>query len=237
MDKYGGLKIYLPLCEQYNALAQRFYNNYKSIEKNYGSEPSCDFFEFPEKALSKESMYGKMEAFALCTIIFAALSIEAYVNFWGAYSLGDDKFYSEYEPTKIPGKKQKFRNTIDKMKDICKSEFNSPYPTDTVHFSRLIGLFDKRDRLVHSKPKAYSISVKPFDYNEPLSAYNDYIKATEEINFIYKNLDDEIELYSEVKRNLEICSGKSEPIAQQENDLNEEIKNQLREMRDIARLE
>ena len=61
---------YVPLCEQYNGLAQSFYKQYQEVQAQKGGE-----------------LYALQAA--ICAVVFEAFAIESYVNFFGAYTLGD----------------------------------------------------------------------------------------------------------------------------------------------------
>lgn len=181
------------------------------------------------------------ETAAICAIVFEALAIESYVNFWGASILGDAVFFSKYEPQKGATSsetiKPHYRSTLDKMKAICKEEFGNPYPTDGIHYSTLKGLFQKRDRLVHNKPKGHLLELAPFNYDSPEAAYKDYVEVFEEIGFIYEKIDDELRLYEEVKANLKSCSGKPDASEQQFLKSIEQIAKQMSAMVNAVGLE
>ena len=119
---------YLTLCEQYDSMAQSFYIQYLDVKKRYEITPN-------EVSIKKMETYiGSLQS-AICAVVFEALAIEAYVNFWGAYYWGD-YFYQENDI-------QKRNSTIDKIKWICKISCNSKYPTDGEHYRTLKGLLKK----------------------------------------------------------------------------------------------
>lgn len=198
------VNAYLPLCEQYNSLAQSFYQQHLEF---YGQLTQLgkpvDLIDDPSLATTQNTLVLEMLQSAICAVVFEAFAIEAYVNFFGAYILGDSTYYSTYESGE-PGKKY---STIKKMKMMCKDEFQSPYPTGGNHFVVLKGLFSKRDKLAHNKPKGYEISAKNGN------TFEDYYEAISEISFIYEGLAQEMALYDEVKENLTTSSNKQEPIA------------------------
>ena len=187
------METYLPFCEQYAAMAQSFYSQYQQSTAGNGVLASI-----------------AMEQDAICAVIFQALAVESYVNLFGSVTLGDENFRCNYE-SKTDSKHR--YNTIEKIKHICKDEFNNPYPTDGKHFEVLKGLFSKRDRLVHQKSKPYNIEKRPLDYDNMAEQYDDYLHAYEaEIGFIYERLEDEMKVYEELKENLTRCSGREEVI-------------------------
>lgn len=198
------VNTYLPLCEQYNSLAQSFYQQHLDIKAKIAQlGKSADMLENPSLANTQNMLTIGMLQTAISAVIFEAFAIESYVNFFGAYILGDSTYYSTYES----GGYGKRYSTIEKIKMMCKVEFKSPYPTGGKHFAVLKGLFTKRDKLAHNKPKGYEISTKNGNY------FYDYDEAISEISFIYEELEQEMALYDAVKGNLTASSKQQEPIA------------------------
>ena len=198
------VNAYLPLCEQYNSLAQSFYQQYHEINDKLSQlGKPADLLCNPSLAIDKNVLTMRMLQSAICAVVFEAFAIESYVNFFGAYILGDSTYYSTYES----GERGKKYTTIEKMKMMCKDEFQSPYPTGGKHFVVLKGLFTKRDKLAHNKPKGHGLSTKNGN------SFDDYYEAISEISFIYEELAQEMALYDEVKENLTTSSNKEEPIA------------------------
>ena len=196
---------YLPLCEQYNSLAQSFFQQhlyFKNESKQLGK--SVDYFDNPIQALKQNECAIAMLQTAICAVVFEAFGIESYTNFFGAYRLGNSLYYSNYES----GEKGKRYSTLCKIKMLCRDKFKSPYPTGGTHFTTLKSLFDKRDKLAHNKPKGYEFTVTESH------CFDDYYEAMSELSFIYENLEKEMALYSEVKENLAAASGQQEPIAE-----------------------
>lgn len=219
MEQGCGITIYPSFCEQFERLAQNFYSQYRLALECPSVEKSYDYLDSPELFVQQMKVDNLKETSAICAIVFESLAIEAYVNFWGASILGDEIFFSKYEPQKNSAAsgsaKTHLKSTLEKMKYICKTEFDKPYPTNGSHYSRLKNLFLKRDKLVHNKPRGYLIELAPFNYDSPELAFADYTDVLNQINFIYDGIDDELKLYEEVKSNLEICSGKLDPSKQQ----------------------
>lgn len=187
------MEVYFPLCQQYAAMAQCFYSQYQQSAAGNDVIDSI-----------------AMERSAICAVIFQTLAVESYVNLFGSVILGDENFRYNYESEK--DKKHRF-STLEKIKRICRDEFNTPYPTGGKHFKVLHGLLSKRDKLVHQKPKPHNIEKKPFDFSDPLKSYADYIQAyEEEIGFIYEDLVNEMKVYDDLKENLAQCSGREEVV-------------------------
>ena len=187
------METYLPFCEQYAAMAQCFYSQYQQSAAGNDVIDSI-----------------AMEQSAICAVIFQALAVESYVNLFGSVTLGDENFRCNYESE--TDKTHRF-STLEKIKRICKDEFNTPYPTDGKHFKVLQGLLSKRDKLVHQKSKPHNIEKRPFDYNDPLKSYADYLQAyEEEIGFIHEDLENEMKVYDDLQENLAQCSGREEVV-------------------------
>lgn len=198
------VNAYLPLCEQYNSLAQSFYQQHLEIkDKLTQLGKPADLFDNQSTAITQNALTMGMLQTAICAVVFEAFAIESYVNFFGAYILGDSIYYSSYES----GERGKKYSTIDKMKMMCKDEFQSHYPTGGKHFVALKGLFTKRDKLAHNKPKGHEISTRNGN------SFDDYYEAISEISFIYEGLEQEMVLYDEVKKHLTASSKRQEPIA------------------------
>ena len=198
------VNTYLPLCEQYNSLAQSFYQQHLDMKDKIAQlGKSADLLENPSLANTQNMLTIGMLQTAISAVIFEAFAIESYVNFFGAYILGDSAYYSTYES----GEYRKRYSTIEKIKMMCKVEFKTSYPTGGKHFAVLKGLFTKRDKLAHNKPKGHEISTKSG------SNFYDYDEAITEISFIYEELEQEMALYDAVKENLTASSKQQEPIA------------------------
>lgn len=201
MDEIS-VNMYMPLCEQYNSLAQNFYQQYL-IQRNEAIRvgKSFDFFENPEAAILQSKRNIIILQLAICSVVFECFAIESYVNFWGAYRLGDDAYYSKYET------KPRY-STIEKIKLLCKDEFNSPYPTGGKHFATLKRLFTKRGQLAHDKPKGHMIS------NLNGNTFDDYNEAISALSFVASGIDEELQLYQTVKENLSIASKLPDPVVE-----------------------
>ncbi|SFO93461.1 hypothetical protein SAMN05216343_10141 [Oscillibacter sp. PC13] len=202
----------LPLCEQYAAMAKSFYFQYHQHQENAKSgAPSASI---------------AMEQAAICAVIFQALAVESYVNLFGSVVLGDDVFRCRYESE--TDKKHR-ASTIDKIKNICNVELRNPYPTSGEDFGILKGLLDKRNKLVHPKSKPHAIENRPYNYKKPEDLYSDYVQAfNEEIGFIYNNLEVEMLVYDELKKNLARCNKGVEVIGLLRDNLEKKLEKLLR---------
>ena len=200
------MDCYFTFCEQYATMAKSFYFQYHQYQENAKSGDS--------------SASMAMEQAAICAVIFQALAVESYVNLFGSVVLGDDVFRCRYE-SEIDKKHR--ASTIDKIKNICNIELGNPYPTSGEHFRILKGLIDKRNKLVHPKSKPHTIENRPFNYKKPEESRSDYVQAfNEEIGFIYNNLESEMFVYDDLKKNLARCNSGVEVIGALLDDLAKE---------------
>lgn len=94
------------------------------------------------------SSWSDKQYYAILSIIFQALSVEAWINYYGAKTFGIDKYNREYE--KLP--------TSEKYLAIYKEVKHKDFPKGKKEYNNLKLLFRLRDRLVHSK--AYMINMR-----------------------------------------------------------------------------
>lgn len=79
-------------------------------------------------------------------------------------------------------------------------------------------------KLVHPKSKPHTIENRSFNYKKPEDSYSDYVQAfNEEIGFIYNNLEAEMLVYDDLKKNLACCNKGVEVIGFLRDDLEKEI--------------
>lgn len=202
MEDYS-INCYISLCEQYEGMAQSFFQQYSDLKaKQAKLGNSIDYLENPVGGIQQTQLSLFILQAAISAIVFEALAVESYVNFFGAYRLGDAKYYSDIESPKHKN------SALEKMKLICKEEGFSRYPAGGTHYVHLRTLFDKRDMLAHNKPKGHLVS---FQDGKHTDEFND---AYKEYTFIFNNLAVDMNMYTEVKENLTRCSGKQEPLAE-----------------------
>lgn len=91
------------------------------------------------------------------------------------------------------------------MKKICSEYLESQYPTNDKAYSRLISLMKKRDKIVHTKPNSVAIDGTRVSYDDFMS----------HVNFIYKDLDEEIMSYDILKKNLMKIEGNEIDLIQE----------------------
>ena len=195
------------LCETYNEISQQAYKEY--IEAiTYLKSLGLDVWDYCDHTKEQNEKYTsamqKREKSAITAIVFQALAVEAFINLFGAQRIGETTFYTQYEC--------RGSTTLGKLKKISKEFLHKPYPTEGKAYSMLISLLNKRDSIVHTKPKAVTINGEPIDYD-------DFMSQTE---YIYKNIDGELECYEKLKRSMASLEGKERDLIQEnlENTLN-----------------
>ena len=94
---------YAMYCEMYAGMADSFYRQYLAAKEVYDDTPhdSIPIIDEAQNYNRVLKIYNLMEVNAIAATVFQALAIEAYINLFGVYQLGEDKFYSEYEPPKV----------------------------------------------------------------------------------------------------------------------------------------
>ncbi len=186
------MKVPPTLCENFSVMSKGFYQQYKEATV-YLRGLKCKTWDFLIHSEEENRKY--IEAFSLrlnaafAAIVFQALAVEAFVNLYGAQKIGEEKFYTEYE---IKG-----ATTESKLKEICKNYLRKKYPTSTKQYNRLNSLLKKRDRIVHSKPKEIDMH----------SESNNYYEMFDQYEFVYKDIDDEMNSYETVKKVLQELEG------------------------------
>lgn len=188
------------LCEDYNNISKSSFAKYKEAE-DYLKSLNCsswDHFEHaPEENKKFEEAYSLRYHSALTATVFQALAVEAFINLYGAQRLGEKTYYTEYE--------KKGATIEGKMKKICSEYLESQYPTNDKAYSRLISLMKKRDKIVHTKPNSVAIDGTRVSYDDFMS----------HVNFIYKDLDEEIMSYDILKKNLMKIEGNEIDLIQE----------------------
>ncbi len=182
------MKLYPILCENYNEISLSFYDKYRAgVGKYRGSGCIWDFNEHtPEENYDYINTRRDTYNSAFGAIVFQAIAVEAFVNLFGVYRLGDKVFYSDIE--------KHGATTSDKLKNIYKRLYGNNYPTNTVEYNRLKSLLSKRNRIVHTKPKALSMQDEATTPN--------YSVFMEQVDFIFSNIDEEMKSYETLKRTI-----------------------------------
>lgn len=198
-------EYYDSMCNRYASMAEDFYLQSKALEEFEGLKE----YPLPEAAelyVKHLAVVEQRTRLVIAAIVFQALAIEAYVNLFGVYELGEDRFFKEFEPPRN-NRPQGFRplNTIDKLKMICKEELGQPFPAE--HIEKIRQLFTTRDRLVHSKSKPRSIRKQKFDYLKPEKNYEDLFALAEELSFFYDGIEEHMELYRILQDDIMVIRG------------------------------
>ena len=121
--------------------------------------------------------------------------------------MGNEKFFTEIEPPRnLKPKGFSYFSTTEKLREICRrSDACAEYPEH--HIQLIDALFETRDKLVHMKPRAYSLSVKPYNYEQPEENYREYIDMYQELNFVYKDIEQKMQLYVQLQENIKKVRG------------------------------
>lgn len=211
--------IYIMNCEKYAEMASGFYSQYLDVKSIYATIPhnNIDIIEEPFTYVKALEGFNLMETYAIASIVFQALAIEAYINLLGVYILGEEVFYKEYEPPKKP-KGFRYLPSIEKLKKICSDNFSQSFPEDTS--THIEELFEKRNRLVHSKPRPYYVKMSNSYNDNPQANHTDIDAFFKEKSFVFDDIDFQMNLYKELK-------GKICVLRNTETDIVEEIRNTL----------
>ena len=194
------MNLFPMICENYNEMSKNFYSQYKEAVNYLQSlnGTSWDYFAHTNEENEKYNSARSLRYHsAIAAIVFQALAVEAFINLYGAQRIGEEKYYTEYE--------KRGSTTEDKIKKICRDYLKSDYPTNDKAYSRLISLMQKRDAIVHTKPHPVIIDGTPVSYDA-------FMSQTE---FVFKNLDDEILSYDDLKSNLMKTEKKETDIIQE----------------------
>lgn len=225
--------VYNHICSKYASLAQQAFKSYLEAKTAYAS------FEWPKDSLAAPlsdtlvlfQHRDLMLSHALSAVVFQALAIEAYVNLFGVSELGNEKFFTEIEPPRnLKPKGFSYFSTAEKLREICRrSDACAEYPEH--HIQAIKAFFDKRDKLVHMKPRAHTLVVKPYNYEQPEENYREYIDMYEELSFVDENLDQEMQLYTQLQEKIRTVRGaKHELTAEHTGSILDAIGNAVQDM-------
>ena len=191
---------YIIRSKQYAEMSADFYSEYLSEKRLYDTY---------NEALSSVSRDHKLEycvrlmlradrisKHAIAAIVFQAMAVEAYTNLLGMHLLGEDCFYSQHE-----------RKPLTKKLSAALQTIGGNLPTDLM--DRIAHLIEKRNALVHQKPKAFHFSIEDYDPQNPTAiddAVNAYLK---EIDLAEESLADEVKIYSDLQAAVRSLRGVS----------------------------
>jgi hypothetical protein len=196
--------------ELFNSIAQTAYSTYQTSRndlKQLCGDTNFDMLERSQQEISRyfELSTGVQSNAVLC-IVFLALSVEAFINFYGVKRLGDKSFNDHYERI----------STLDKIVIITKVSTGKDFPKDNNLFGQLKRLFRLRNMLVHAKSQTIDF------YNDNNAQFEK--KAFSEINEVYDNIDSLIRVYTDLKEMIMKLEGKElDVISEQGLDLVNEI--------------
>ena len=208
------------ICENYNQMSRNFYEQYLEATE-YLSSLGCKNWDLLSHTAEENEYYitAMSQRFhsALAAVVFQALAVEAYVNLYGVMKIGETTYYQNYESQTVR------KSTKDKIKKICEDTLGKSYPTNTKDYSRLCELLADRDRIVHTKPHSVKI--------EETTVIPQYSELMEQYDFIFKNLSEKMQSYSNLKRTLSKLDGSAEDCVQLSyRQSNEAICNELDKM-------
>lgn len=192
-------------CQQFANMSESFYQEYLTRRDAYEKIPHENIpVENIEGCHLAYETFVQLQKNAISAIIFQALAIEAYINLFGVYVLGEDAFFTMYEPPKNNRPKGfHYKSSIEKLKSICKDVYKLDFPMSEI--TNLQALFDKRDRLVHNKPRPYTLD-KPVIIFPTHPDYKDYYKDfngySNEETFMFDKLDLDMEQYKQLQKTI-----------------------------------
>lgn len=188
-------------CQKFANMAENFYQEYLTQRDAYAKIPHKNIpVENIESCFFAYSIFELLQDNAISAIIFQALAVEAYINLFGVYELGEEAFFTRYEPPKNNRPKGfHYKSSIEKLKSICKEVYNLDFPASDI--SPLQALFDKRDRLVHNKPRPYALE-KPVIKLPTHPDYKDFDGYSNEETFIFDKLDLDMEQYKQLQKTI-----------------------------------
>ncbi len=170
-------------CEKYPSSVGRYnymvtayakiaVDNYCKAKARMGKIVEQEWYEIIADVRSIE----KLEESVIITVIFAAMSIEAFLNDYAAACLGDNDFYDNFDKLSVENK----FNLISKF--ILKVQIDK----SKSYYYYLKGLFKKRNEFVHSK------SIDANKYALTKEELDDLLKEKERVgeDFYKENAED-----------------------------------------------
>ena len=197
--------FYVIRGNQYAYMSKTFYNQFleaKKMYENLDTSENKDSLEQQLYSIAIQRPYlQQMDEAAIATVIFQALAIEAYVNLLGIDILGEDKYYTYcYEK-----KKRLERASTKKKLEVITEIIGQPLPDGLLH--DISALMDKRNDLVHQKPRATWVGIAPYNYDNQEENFKDINAFIAETRMAEKNIDREVMLYEELSEAIKIIRG------------------------------
>jgi len=194
------MEFFPMLCENYNYLSQNFYRQYKDA-KEYLLSLNTETWDYLSHTPEENQHYNDANSMllnsAIAAVVFQALSIEAFINLYGAQKIGEEKYYGNFE--------KKGATTIDKIKQVCLEVSKQNYPTATRAYEHLRSLLKKRDRIVHTKPRSLNFSCIDDSANNIMDFF-------EQTDFVYADIDEEMQSYENLKKTLCLLDGSAKDL-------------------------
>lgn len=140
----------------YYSISAVNYEQYKYFKEEYkkltNGNKEWDMFSHTKEENDKYMEYwSNYKYYAFVAVVFQALAVEAYINYYGFKNLGDTKFETHYE--KI--------DTVNKYIIIYEIVNKKEFPKSEVVYEKLKKLIGLRNHLVHSK--ASKVNMKGED--------------------------------------------------------------------------
>lgn len=194
------MEFFPMLCENYNYLSQNFYGQYKDA-KEYLLSLDTETWDYLSHTPEENQHYNDANSMllnsALAAVVFQALSIEAFINLYGAQKIGEEKYYGNFE--------KKGATTIDKIKQVCLEVTKQKYPTNTRAYEYLRSLLKKRDQIVHTKPRSLNFSC----IGDSTNNITDFFEQTD---FVYADIDKEMQSYENLKKTFCLLDGSAKDL-------------------------
>lgn len=147
---------------------------------------------------SMESIFEFIMAFrfkqkaAIIAVVFQALAIEAYINYYGVVKIGKEKFDELFE-----NKNKGYASTKRKYRDIYKLIYKKSLPESEKAYQNMCNLFELRDKLVHSKTQ--KIDYKTGDLKKFNNSMYELLFQKD-----FEDIDNIIETYEQIRGFMDI---------------------------------
>lgn len=188
------------MCEVFSQMSNNEFLNYKKCMSSIHQickTTSWDLLDHDEDDNATFiHLYQLIPQYAISTIIYQALAVEAFVNYYGMAKLGEQ--YLNTIDRKTHGSDTEC-GTTRKLKRILQ-DLNITFLDDDKLFRDITNLFRVRDKLVHYKTKPISIESIMHD---PESKTNE----DEQILFVLDDIENRVNIYSNLKRQISQLDG------------------------------
>ena len=174
--------FYYCRSEQYSKMANMCYAEFLRLKTFYDSGKFIVEDDVNGKnIITAINLSQKIDENYIGAIVFEAMAIESYVNLMGAYLTDEEAYYEQCK--ELP---------IRKKIEYVASSLNKKFPEGLKW--RIQRLFNKRNDLVHQKPRAFTFDIEAEDRNVLLKKRDELLKE------MSSNLKEkEMSLYEELK--------------------------------------